>query len=169
MPTFDTAVVYPGQVLLEGTNLSEGRGTTRPFEIFGAPWLNAAAVRRRFESRRLRGMILREMVFEPTFHKWSGEACRGFQIHVTDPAAYRPYRTTLGLLQDVFAEHGDRFEWKKPPYEYVTDRLPIDVLTGDPGVRKALVGGADLRELERSWRREIRAFIRESESIRLYR
>jgi uncharacterized protein YbbC (DUF1343 family) len=137
MPTFDTAVVYPGQVLLEGTNLSEGRGTTRPFEIFGAPWLDIRAVRRRFEKRKLPGLVLRDHAFEPTFHKWAKEVCQGFQIQVTDAAAFRPYLTTLALLQDIIAGHRDRFEWKQPPYEYVTDRLPIDVLTGDPAVRPA--------------------------------
>jgi uncharacterized protein YbbC (DUF1343 family) len=169
MPAFDTAVVYPGQVLLEGTNLSEGRGTTRPFEIFGAPWIDIRAVRRRFERRRLPGLVLRPHTFEPTFHKWAGQACHGFQIHVTDVAAYRPYLTTLALLQDIIAEHGDRFEWKKPPYEYVTDHAPIDVLTGDPALRRALEAGDDLRALERTWRKEIAAFEEECRSVRLYR
>ncbi len=169
MPTYETTVVYPGQVLLEGSNLSEGRGTSRPFELFGAPWLDTDGVRRRFERRRLPGLLLREQAFEPTFHKWGGEVCRGFQIQVIDPATYRPYLTTLALLQDVIALHRDRFAWKKPPYEYVTDRLPIDVLTGDPAVREALESGGDLRAMERSWRREIVAFAAEAASIRLYR
>jgi len=168
MPTFDTAVVYPGQVLLEGTNLSEGRGTTRPFEIFGAPWLDPGAVRRRFEKRRLPGLILRDHDFEPTFHKWSRQVCQGFQIQVTDVETFRPYATTLALLQDIIATHRDRFEWKQPPYEYVTDRLPIDVLTGDPAVRAALESGGDLREMTRGWRKEIAAFERECRAFRLY-
>jgi uncharacterized protein YbbC (DUF1343 family) len=169
MPTFDTATVYPGQVLLEGTNLSEGRGTTRPFEIFGAPWLELRATRRRLEARRLPGLRLREHAFEPAFHKWAGQVCRGFQIQVTDRAAYRPYLTTLAILQDVIAEHRDRFEWKKPPYEYVADRPPIDVLTGDPAIRQALESGADLGALERSWARESAACETESRAVRLYR
>jgi uncharacterized protein YbbC (DUF1343 family) len=168
MPTFETSVVYPGQVLLEGTNLSEGRGTTRPFEIFGAPWLDTTAVRRRFEKRRLPGLVLRDHAYEPTFHKWAGEVCRGFQIQVTDRAAYRPYLTTLALLQDIITTHRDRFAWKEPPYEYVTDKPPIDVLTGDPAVRAVLESGADLRTLERSWKKEIAAFDREARAIRLY-
>src|SRR6266566_9968105 len=169
MPTFDTAVVYPGQELLEGTNVSEGRGTTRPFEIFGAPWIDLGKIRRRFERRRLRGLVLRDHAFEPTFHKWAERLCHGFQIHVSDRAAFRPYLTTLALLQDVVAEHREYFAWKEPPYEYVTDRLPIDVLLGDPAVREAVESGADLRELARSWRREIEAFRREALSVRLYR
>jgi uncharacterized protein YbbC (DUF1343 family) len=169
MPTFDTALVYPGQVLLEGTNLSEGRGTTRPFEIFGAPWLDAGAVRQRFEKRRLPGLTLREQVFEPTFHKWAGRTCRGFQIQVTDADAFHPYLTTLALLQDIIALHREHFEWTQPPYEYVTDRLPFDVLTGDPEVRVALESGADLQGMERSWRRETTQFARDTAAARLYR
>jgi uncharacterized protein YbbC (DUF1343 family) len=168
MPTYDTAVVYPGQVLLEGTNVSEGRGTTRPFEIFGAPWLDMAALRRRFEKRRLPGVVLRDHAFEPTFHKWAKEVCQGFQIHVIDAGTFRPYLTTLAILQDIISLHRDRFQWKQPPYEYVTDHLPIDVLTGDPAVREALESGADLRAMERLWRKEIAGFERESRDVRLY-
>jgi uncharacterized protein YbbC (DUF1343 family) len=169
MPVPDTADVYPGQVLLEGTNLSEGRGTTRPFEVFGAPWLDPVAVRARVARLRLRGVVLREHDFQPTFHKWQGEVCRGFQLHVSDPGRYLPYLTALAILQAVAAEHGDRFAWKQPPYEYVTDRLPIDILTGDPAVRAAIEGGADLRALARSWRKELREFARETRTHLMYR
>src|SRR5437773_12348471 len=169
MPTFDTAVVYPGQVLLEGTNVSEGRGTTRPFEIFGAPWIDLGKIRRRFERRRLRGLVLRDHAFEPTFHKWADRLCHGFQIHVTDRAAFRPYLTTLALLQDIIAEHRDHFAWKEPHYEYVTNQLPIDVLLCDPTVRDAVDCGADLRALVRSWWRYIEAFRGAALSVRLYR
>jgi uncharacterized protein YbbC (DUF1343 family) len=169
MPTPETAQVYPGQVLLEGTNLSEGRGTTRPFEIWGAPWLDAAALEARLARRRLPGFILRRHDFQPTFHKGAGEVCRGFQIHVTNPARYLPYFTTLCLLQDVVALHRDQFAWKQPPYEYVTDKLPIDVLTGDPAVRAAIESGRDLRALARTWSREIREFQKESHRHLLYR
>ena len=169
MPTPDTATVYPGQVLLEGTNLSEGRGTTRPFEVWGAPWLDAAALRVKFARRRLPGIVLRDHDFQPTFHKWGGEVCRGFQLHVTDRDRYLPYLTTLALLQDVAALHPDRFAWKQPPYEYVTDRLPIDVLSGDPAVRHAIESGSDLRGLARTWPRDVAAFRREVAPHLLYR
>ena len=169
MPTPDTAVVYPGQVLLEGTNVSEGRGTTRPFEVWGAPYLDVAALRARFEKRRLPGCVLRDHDFEPTFHKWKGEVCRGFQLHVTDADRFLPYLTTLALLQDVVGLHRDRFAWKQPPYEYVTDRLPIDVLTGDPAVREAIESGADLRALAARWKGEMRAFQKEAAEHHLYR
>jgi uncharacterized protein YbbC (DUF1343 family) len=169
MPTTDTAEVYPGQVLLEGTNVSEGRGTTRPFEVWGAPWLDAEALRARFAARRLPGVVLRPHDFEPTFHKWAGEVCRGFQIHVTGGDRFLPYLTTLSLLQDTVALHRAAFSWKQPPYEYVTDRLPIDVLTGDPAVREAIESGASLPRLAASWKKEIRAFQKEAAPWLLYR
>jgi uncharacterized protein YbbC (DUF1343 family) len=169
MPTPETAAVYPGQVLLEGTNLSEGRGTTRPFEVWGAPYLDTTRLRARFEKRRLPGCVLRDHDFQPTFHKWQGEVCRGFQLHVTDPGRYLPYLTTLALLQDTYALHRDAFAWKAPPYEYVTDRPPIDVLTGDPAVREAVESGRDLGQLAASWRAEIRRFRAEVAPHLLYR
>ncbi|HZI95443.1 MAG TPA: DUF1343 domain-containing protein [Patescibacteria group bacterium] len=169
MPTPDTASVYPGQVLLEGTNVSEGRGTTRPFEVWGAPWLDVAGLLARFQKRRLPGCVLREHDFQPTFHKFAGQVCRGLQIHVTDHARFLPYLTTLALLQDIVALHGSSFSWKQPPYEYVTDRLPIDVLTGDPAVRAAIESGADLRALAASWRPEIRSFQKQAREHMLYR
>jgi uncharacterized protein YbbC (DUF1343 family) len=168
MPTPDTADVYPGQVLLEGTNLSEGRGTTRPFELFGAPFLDHRALGERLANRRLPGCVLRPHAFQPTFHKWSGELCQGYQIHVTDAGRYRPYFTTLAILQDIIALYRKEFAWKQPPYEYVTDKLPIDVLTGDPKVREALESGADLADLAASWRREESEFRREARRFHLY-
>lgn len=169
IPTTETAAVYPGQVLLEGTNLSEGRGTTRPFELWGSPYLDTTALRARFEKRRPAGCVLRDHDFQPTFHKWQGEVCRGFQIHVTDHERYLPYLTTLMLLQDVVGLHRDRFAWKEPPYEYVTDRPPIDVLTGDPAVKEAIESGSDLRALAAGWRKEIHAFRKEAAPHLLYR
>jgi len=125
MPTLDTATVYPGQVVWEGTNVSEGRGTTRPFEIFGAPFLDPDAVRKEAEKWSLPGFILREQSFEPAFHKWSGKRCRGFQIHVTNRLEYRPYITTLAVLAAVKRMHPKDFAWKDPPYEYEFERLRV--------------------------------------------
>ena len=98
LPTLEAAIVYPGQVLLEGTNLSEGRGTTRPFELFGAPWLEPGRLLGRLRHFESPGVILRTACFEPTFHKFAGELCRGFQLHVTDRLTFKPYATTLALL-----------------------------------------------------------------------
>ena len=168
MPTPETALVYPGQVLLEGTNISEGRGTTRPFEIWGAPWLDTRKFLKRFSRRNLKGFLLREHSFEPTFHKYAGKTCHGFQIHVTSTRLYRPYMTTLAILQDVIATHGDAFDWNRIPYEYVKDRLPIDVITGDPAVRDALEKGRSLAKLEASWEPGLRSWRREARAHMLY-
>ncbi len=131
LPTLDAAIVYPGQVLLEGTNLSEGRGTTRPFELFGAPFLEPGRILDRLKEIELPGVILRTACFEPTFHKWAGELCRGFQLHVTDRRTFKPYYTTLALLAAIRQLYPEQFAWRQPPYEYETVRLPFDLLTGD--------------------------------------
>ena len=152
LPTLDTAIVYPGQVLLEGTNLSEGRGTTRPFELFGAPFIDPFEVKKVLQAKyELPGVVLRETWFQPTFHKWAGEVCGGFQLHVTDRQAYKPYYTTLAFLQVVRQLYPDTFQWRQPPYEYEYERLPFDLLTGDPWVREGLESGVAVRQLEQRW------------------
>ena len=131
LPRHEGALVYPGPVLLEGTNLSEGRGTTTPFEQFGAPWLDAGRLAEALGD--VAGAALRPVSFEPTFQKWRGEVCRGLFVHVTDADALRSYRMTLQLLRAVRALHGDALRWNDPPYEYEETLLPIDILAGgDP-------------------------------------
>lgn len=132
MPTADTAVVYPGMCLLEGTNLSEGRGTTRPFELFGAPWIDSHKLCRVLNDLKLAGVSFREAAFEPGFQKHAGQICRGAQIHVTDRASFRPLRTGLEILRTVREIYPDDFAWKQPPYEYEHDKLPIEILCGRP-------------------------------------
>jgi len=168
LPTFDTAMVYPGQVLLEGTNLSEGRGTTRPFELFGAPWLDPAPLKERLNREDLPGVSFREHHFIPTFHKWKDKLCHGFQLHVTDPPVFRAYRTTLAVLKSVISLFPDRFDWKGPPYEYEREKLPIDLLIGDRSVREKLEEGAPLDELERGWRKGLEAFLKRRRKYLLY-
>jgi uncharacterized protein YbbC (DUF1343 family) len=169
LPTLDTALVYPGQVLLEGTNLSEGRGTTRPFELCGAPFINpfevTAALR---EAGELPGVILRETWFQPTFHKWAGEVCGGWQLHVTDRQAFQPYATTLAILQTIRRLYPDNFRWRQPPYEYEYDRLPFDLLTGDPGVREGLEKGVPIPEMEQGWAAGLAEFRRQRQEFLLY-
>lgn len=168
LPTPETALVYPGQVLLEGTNLSEGRGTTRPFEFFGAPYLKTGPVAERLAAYDLPGVFFREHHFIPTFQKWAGSLCHGFQMHVTDRKSFRPYRTTLAILQSVLSTSPGEFEWKKPPYEYETEKLPIDILTGVPAVREALEGGMDPVRMERGWEEDLSAFRKERRKYLLY-
>jgi uncharacterized protein YbbC (DUF1343 family) len=160
MPLVETAVVYPGQVILEGTNLSEGRGTTRPFEIFGAPYVDPPEVRSVLEIEALKGAVLRDVEFQPTFNKWAGRTCRGFQIHVTDRQVFRPYRATLALLSAMLRLYPQEFAWSAPPYEYVYDKLPVDVILGNAGLRSQLEAGSSIADMESAWEEELNRFRR---------
>jgi uncharacterized protein YbbC (DUF1343 family) len=160
MPSIDTALVYPGQVILEGTNLSEGRGTTRPFELFGAPWLNPDEVIATIEKAALRGAILQQMSFRPTFNKWDGQVCHGFHIYVTDRKAFKPYRFSLALISAVIKTSGDKFAWADPPYEYVSDKLPVDVILGDKSVREQIEAGRSILDLEKEWADSLHKFMK---------
>jgi uncharacterized protein YbbC (DUF1343 family) len=132
MPTLDTATVYPGMCLLEGTNISEGRGTTRPFETFGAPFIDAAALTRELNQLGLPSVHFRENWFQPTFHKFAGQICGGAQLHVTDRNHFLPYRTGIEIVRTIRRMYHDSFLWKAPPYEYEYNHLPIEVLLGGP-------------------------------------
>jgi uncharacterized protein YbbC (DUF1343 family) len=138
LPRFEGVAVYPGQVILEGTKLSEGRGSTTPFELWGAPFVDPFALRDAVAPFDLPGVAFRPMRYEPTFHKWKGQSCGGLFLHVTDGAAFRPYRTTLALLAATKALWPDRFAWKAPPYEYEHEKIPVDCITGGDLVRKAI-------------------------------
>ncbi len=169
LPTLEGALVYPGQVLLEGTNLSEGRGTTKPFELCGAPFLEPARLKAHLQKMpELPGVILREACFEPTFHTWSGERCCGFQLHVSDRGSFKPYFTTLALLAAIRELYPERFAWRQPPYEYETARLPIDLLTGDAAIRLGLVRGLCAAELENSWQADLAVFMETRREFLLY-
>jgi uncharacterized protein YbbC (DUF1343 family) len=132
MPTLETATVYPGMCLLEATNISEGRGTTRPFEIFGAPFINAEILCRELNALRLPGALFRENYFQPTFHKFANELCGGAQLHVVDRDLFQPFRTGVEIIKGIRKLCGDQFQWKQPPYEYEWKRLPIEILIGGP-------------------------------------
>jgi uncharacterized protein YbbC (DUF1343 family) len=160
MPTFETAMVYPGQVLLEATNLSEGRGTTRPFELFGAPYIQPEKFRAALKRFRVPGMVLRDHDFIPTFQKWRGEHCRGFQIHVTSPRRYRPVFTTAAIIAAAIETSGGQCAFKAPPYEYETVKIPFDILAGDARLRQRLESGRFSEETGKEWRDERADFIR---------
>ncbi len=142
MPTPETALVYPGQVLWEGTNVSEGRGSTLPFRIFGAPYIDSRKILADLPEHALSGIVLRPCVFLPWHNKWEGEPCNGFQIHVMNKDAYCSYDTSVAIMQAVRRNHPDAFKWKLPPYEYEYKKLPIDVISGGQTVRRR-VDGAD--------------------------
>ncbi len=152
MPTFDTALVYPGGCLVEGTRLSEGRGTTRPFEIWGAPYVNPAWLTPR------PGAELRALSFKPTFHKHYGKLCRGVQVHVTDAQRFEPYAAYLHWLHAIRTKARSDFQWRSEEYEFVTDRPAIDLLTGGPEFRESIVSDKDLDYWLESGRKDVAAF-----------
>jgi uncharacterized protein YbbC (DUF1343 family) len=169
MPTPDTALVYPGGCLIEGTNLSEGRGTTRPFEWVGAPYLNAHTYAATLESLRLPGVVFRPARFAPTFHKWARRTCDGVQVHVTDRIRFKPFLTNLGLIDAARRLAPRGFAWRKPPYEFERRLLPIDILLGTDRIRRALERGASLTALERGWARELSQWRRQRRPALAYR
>ncbi len=142
MPSYDTALVYPGACLLEGTNLSEGRGTTRPFEIAGAPWLDGVTLARDFNARRIPGVLARALTFAPTFHKHARLPCGGVQLHVTDAATFRPVRAYAVLIALAHRQDPVRFRFRTDRYEFVEDIPAFDLLTGSSRGREAIVAGA---------------------------
>ncbi|MEQ9318184.1 MAG: DUF1343 domain-containing protein [Polyangiaceae bacterium] len=147
MPTFDTALVYPGGCLLEGTNLSEGRGHTRPFEIWGAPWLDGAALAEQLAGTGLPGVTCRPLSFIPTFHKHGGKVCGGVQVHVTDVDTFRPVATYVALIALARRQDPERFAFRTERYEYI-DHIPaFDLLTGSPQAREAIEAGEPARDI----------------------
>ncbi len=169
MPTPVTALVYPGQVLLEGTNISEGRGTTLPFELCGAPFIDPRFLLSEISKDALAGLFLRPTWFTPTFDKWAGELCGGFQLHVVDRLKFSPYYFTLSLLQAIIKLYSDKFFWLDPPYEYEYKIMPIDILTGDPVVRQCLESGGELKQLNASWDSELEVFFEKCRDLQLYK
>jgi uncharacterized protein YbbC (DUF1343 family) len=158
MPTLDTAVVYPGTVLFEGTNLSEGRGTTRPFELVGAPWIDADRFAEAMNALDLPGVYFRPAVFEPTFQKHAHRPCGGCQIHVTDRSTFRPVITGVALIRTFRRFDRAKFAWRQPPYEYEQEKLPIDILAGSDLLRTQIESEVSLEEVAESWRPKEAAF-----------
>ncbi|MEK6200828.1 MAG: DUF1343 domain-containing protein [Desulfobulbaceae bacterium] len=158
IPTPETALVYPGQVIWEGTNISEGRGTTLPFELVEAPFWEHEPILKALERTDLPGCFLRPLIFEPTSGKWAGKACVGFQLHVTDAGTFLPYRTSLALLQVVLQLYPEDFSYKEPPYEYEYERLPMDLILGDQKVRHELEAGLPIKEIEAGWQEKLQEF-----------
>jgi uncharacterized protein YbbC (DUF1343 family) len=168
IPTLDTALVYPGQCLIEGTNLSEGRGTTRPFEICGAPWLDGPKLAHRMNDEKLPGAKFRPVSFRPTFQKHAGQDCGGVQIHVLDRFAFQPVRTSLALLAVMREMSGPKFAWRTETYEFVREPIAIDLLFGSDRERKHLEAGKPWRELTSLWEKEEAAFAHRRHTMFLY-
>ena len=159
IPTLDSAIVYPGTVLFEGTNASEARGTTRPFELVGAPWVEAEKFAAAMNARRLPGAHFRPAVFEPTVQKHAKKTCGGCQIHVLDRQAFRPVLTGVALIDQIRAAGAAEFAWRRPPYEYEQHKEPIDILAGSAALRTAIDAGARAEDLAPVWEGEMQPFL----------
>jgi len=168
LPTLDSAIVYPGMVLVEGTNLSEGRGTTRPFELCGAPWIDGEALAAGLNAAQLPGVHFRPVVFEPTFQKHALEACGGCQMHVTDRGRFRPVEAGVAVIDAVRRAAPERFAWRDPPYEYETVKMPIDMLYGSDQLRRQLEDGRPAAEIAAGWTARVDAFRETRERFLLY-
>jgi uncharacterized protein YbbC (DUF1343 family) len=168
MPTVDTAIVYPGMALLEGTNISEGRGTTRPFEVFGNPFVDPYELVKALKKEHLPGVTFRPLYFIPTFQKYHGEICGGAQIHVTDRNAFLPVLTGVAIIRTIYHHYPETFKWKDPPYEYEEKELPIDILSGTDNLRFQIERGCSLEAISQSWKEKIEYFLTRRKPYLLY-
>ena len=168
MPTLDTAIVYPGQCLFEGTNLSEGRGTTRPFEFCGAPWLDAGKLANKMNSEKIAGVTFRPVWFRPTFQKHADKDCGGVQLHVTDRSVFKSVRTSLALLSAMREMSGAQFAWRTEVYEFVSEPIAIDLLFGSDRERTQIELGRPWREIAANWETEERAFEQRRQAAWMY-
>jgi uncharacterized protein YbbC (DUF1343 family) len=168
IPTLDSAIVYPGTVLFEGTILSEGRGTTRPFEIIGAPWIDGDRFASAMNARDLPGVVFRPSFFEPTFQKHARQTCGGCQLHVLNRNIFLPVKTAVAMIEEFRREDPARFGWKEPPYEHEFEKTPIDIMWGSDRLRNAIDAGLAADEIAESWRDEVAAFERLRKPYLLY-
>lgn len=168
MPTLEAATVFPGTVHLEGTQLSEGRGTTRPFELVGAPYIDANDFQAELAKYDLAGVVFRACNFMPTFQKHAGAVCGGIQLHVTDRRQFESVKCGVAIVKTAFDMYGEDFKWKQPPYEYVYDRNPFDVIAGTDKLRLMIESGVALDEIVASWGADLSEFAKLREKYLLY-
>jgi uncharacterized protein YbbC (DUF1343 family) len=169
MPTVYTATVYPGMCLVEGTNLSEGRGTTHPFEFYGAPWLDPFKLAEKLNGLDLPGVRFRPHYFLPTFQKHAGKVCGGVELHVTNRWEFEPYRTGLWCVKVARDLNPEQFDWRREEYEFVTDRLAIDLLAGSARYREMVDGGGNIDDWVAEWEDDLREFAQRRERFLMYR
>jgi uncharacterized protein YbbC (DUF1343 family) len=168
LPTLDSAVVYPGSVLVEGTCLSEGRGTTRPFELIGAPFIGNRKYAAHLNALGLPGVWFRPSYFQPTFQKWTGTMCGGIQIHVRNRETFEPYVTGIAILSAACALYPESFAWRNPPYEYEHEKLPIEILCGSGDIPGMIRNGMSVDEIRHTWQDELTGFFRRRSPYLLY-
>jgi len=168
LPTVESTAVYPGTVLVEATQVSEGRGTTRPFELVGAPYINGRRLADHLNSLELPGVFFRPAAFEPTFQKWAGRLCGGVQLHILDRNAFESYLSGLVLLAAIRGLYPDSFKWREPPYEYEWEKQPIEILCGSRGIIRAMESGAPPDEMRALCRDDVAGFLEQRRSYLLY-
>jgi uncharacterized protein YbbC (DUF1343 family) len=168
LPTLDAATVYPGTVLVEGTMLSEGRGTTRPFELIGAPFISSRLFAEKLNTLKLPGVYFRPAHFQPTFQKWMGEMCGGVQIHVSNRENFEPYLTGIAIISTAVSLYPEAFQWRKPPYEYECEKLPIEILCGSKSIPLMIQNGTAIDQIRKSWEDHCLAFKRQRAPYLLY-
>ncbi len=168
MPTVDTAVVFPATVFIEGTEVSEGRGTTRPFEIVGAPYINGKKLADALKSLELPGVIFRPINFLPTFQDFANQECEGVFLHITDREAFEPVITGIALVKTIYEMYRADFQWRTTAYEYEFDRNPFDVIAGTVNLRTMIEKGCSVEEIKLSWQTDVNKFNRTRESYLLY-
>ncbi len=169
MPSIQTAIVYPGMVLFEATNISEARGTTIPFELFGAPYINTEQFKKNLYNRKIPGCIFREHGFIPTFQKWQGTYCNGLQIHVTNPRMYQPVFTAVSIIEAILQTSDDgACTFIDPPYEYENEKMPFDILAGDSQLRTCLINDGNLSKRRKIWQETRTDFLRHFKEIAHY-
>ena len=169
MPTVSTAAVYPGMCLIEGTNLSEGRGTTHPFELYGAPWLDPFKLASKLNDLDLPGIRFRPHYFLPTFQKHGGKVCGGVELHVNNRATFQPFRTGLWCVKVARDMNPEKFDWRRETYEFVSDRLAIDLLAGSSRYREIVESGGNIEEWTREWEEPLGEFAQKRQEFLLYR
>lgn len=168
IPTVDTCVVFPATVHLEGTELSEGRGTTKPFELNGAPFIDPYKWATALREYDFPGTEFRECYFQPTFQKWGRQTCGGIQLHVTDREAFTPVVVGVAMVKTAYDLYADKFQWKQEAYEYVFDKNPFDVVSGTDSIRKQIEAGASLKEITDSWVERFDEFMAARKEFLLY-
>ncbi|MFQ6082260.1 MAG: exo-beta-N-acetylmuramidase NamZ domain-containing protein [Candidatus Aminicenantia bacterium] len=168
IPTLETAIVYPATVYLEGTNVSEGRGTTKSFEFCGAPFINSQQLIDQLEKENLPGVIFRPVAFQPTFSKWKDEVCYGIQIHVVNRNIFQSVKTGLAIIKAIYYLYPDKFSWRLPPYEYEYQKLPFDILWGTDKIRKQIENNISIEDIEKSWQSDLENFKQKRNNYLLY-
>jgi len=168
IPNLTSAIIFSGMVFFEGTNISEGRGTTKPFEFIGAPYIKPDALAEAMNRMKLPGVYFRPIFFQPTYQKHMGKICGGVQIHVTQRKTFNAFRSGLYLLDQIASTHPGDFEWKKPPYEYEYERMPIDLIAGTSKVREAIDQGEGVKAFDKECTQELKEFAKLRKQFLLY-